>query len=202
MDPAPTSSSGAPANLILLLRTLEAEVRLYPGRVLSARVVDNSDPARAKLSIAGKLLEAQLPDHLQEGQEVRLTVHELSSERVVLSLSTPAELLAGAAAVPVPIAPERYDALSEEEQSEQERQEAGRGAAVSLRYEAPSIGAVDMRLEVRDGTLHALLALRAGEPHTLAREESAKLREGLSASTGLPVELVIQARHDPIELYA
>jgi hypothetical protein len=202
MDPAPTSSSGAPANLILLLRTLESEVRLYPGRVLSARVVDNSDPARAKLSIAGKLLEAQLPDHLQEGQEVRLTVHELSSERVVLSLSTPAELLAGAAASSAPVSSQRDTDRSEESESEQERQDSQRGAAVSLRYQAPNIGAVDMRLEVRDGTLHALLALRAGQPHALAREESAKLREGLIASTGLPVELVIQTRHDPIEIYA
>lgn len=202
MDPAPTSSSGAPANLILLLRTLESEVRLYPGRVLSARVVDNSDPARAKLSIAGKLLEAQLPDHLQEGQEVRLTVHELSSERVVLSLSTPAELLAGAAASSAPVSSQRNTDRSEQDESEQERQDSQRGAAVSLRYEAPNIGAVDMRLEVRDGTLHALLALRAGQPHALAREESANLREGLAASTGLPVELVIQARHDPIEIYA
>jgi hypothetical protein len=181
-------------DLTLLLRTLESEVRLTPGRVLMGRVVDNGDPARAKLSIAGKLLEAQLPAHLQDGQEVRLTVREVSADRVVLSLSNP---LVGEA-------PRQVSDRSEltAEDAEAEGGDAAAGQSVLLRYQAPTIGAVDINLHMQEGTLRAVVAVKAGQPHTLASGEAAALRERLTGATGMAVDLVIQARRDPIELYA
>ncbi len=183
-------------DLTLLLRTLESEVRLAPGRVLMARVVDNGDPAHAKLSIAGKLLEARLPAHLQEGQEVRLTVREVSAEKVVLSLSTPP---------PLAQAPREgsHDAPKDPETSSSAREHDDPTAqTVQLRYQAPTIGAVDVRLTMREGSLQALLAVPAGEAHGLASEQAGELRERLSIVTGLPVDLVVQARRDPVDLYA
>lgn len=183
-------------DLTLLLRTLESEVRIAPGRVLMARVVDNGDPTRAKLSIAGKLLDARLPSHLQDGQEVRLTVREVSAERVVLSLSTP----------PLAEAPrqssERGGADDHEGGSGTSEGRDGTGQQVLLRYQAPTIGAVDVRLNIHQGALRALIAVRAGEPHGLAEQRASELRQRLQSVTGLPVDLVIQARRDPIELYA
>jgi hypothetical protein len=184
-------------DLTLLLRTLESEVRLTPGRVLMGRVVDNGDPARAKLSIAGKLLEAQLPAHLQDGEEVRLTVREVSADRVVLSLSNPFSAEAPRHAS------ERPDlADSDDAEGRADDGDGNAGHSVSLRYQAPTIGAVDVRLHMREGALHALVAVKAGQPHTLARSEATALRERLTAATGLPVELSVQARHDQLELYA
>ena len=184
-------------DLTMLLRTLESEVRIAPGRVLTARVVDNGDPTRAKLSIAGKLLEAQLPSHLKAGEEVRLTVSEVSAEKVVLSLSTPLSAEA-------PRQASDHAKVSDEDASEQEADEDREHTrpAVSLRYQAPTLGAVDVRLQMGAGVLHALVGVRAGQPHKLAREQTAELRERLADATGLPVDLIIQARHDPIELYA
>jgi hypothetical protein len=181
-------------DLTLLLRTLESEVRLTPGRVLMGRVVDNGDPAHAKLSIAGKLLEAQLPSHLQDGEEVRLTVREVTTERVVLSLSG---LLSGEA-------PRQASdrSLSVNEDSGAEGGTGETGQSVVLRYQAATIGAVDVHLHMHGGALHATVALKAGQVHTLARAQAAALRERLAGATGLPVNLIIQARHDPIELYA
>ncbi len=181
-------------DLTLLLRTLEAEVRIAPGRVLTARVVDNQDPAKAKLSIAGKLLEARLPEHLKEGEEVRLTVREVSAEKVVLSLSTP----------PLAEAPRQGSArpdLSEEEVPEGRAGREASGESVRLRYQAPTIGPVDVRLSIHQGALRAIVAVRAGDVHGLAEGQAAELRERLAGITGMAVELVIQARRDPIEIY-
>jgi hypothetical protein len=183
-------------DLTLLLRTLESEVRLAPGRVLMGRVVDNGDPTRAKLSIAGKLLDAQLPSHLQDGQEVRLTVREVTAERVVLSLSNP--LAAEAPRQPS----ERSELAGADGDEEAAGGSREGGPGVLLRYQAPTLGAVDISLQMRAGALSAVVGVRAGGAHTLARGEAAALRERLAGATGLPVDLVIQARHDPIELYA
>jgi hypothetical protein len=182
-------------DLTLLLRTLESEVRLTPGRVLMGRVVENGDPAHAKLSIAGKILDAQLPSHLQEGEEVRLTVSEVTADRVVLSLSNPLSAEAQRQLS------DRSE-LTTDEDSERQGRSGDAGQSVVLRYQAPTIGTVDVRLQMREGALHAMVAVRAGDAHTLARGQAAALRERLSSATGLPVDLVIQARHDPIELYA
>ncbi|HST56901.1 MAG TPA: hypothetical protein VLJ42_13520 [Solirubrobacteraceae bacterium] len=185
-------------DLTLLLRTLESEVKLLPGRVLTARVADNANPAKGMLSIAGRLLEAQLPEHLQQGDQVRLTVRELSSEKVVLSLSGP----------PVPPASpeaqrELRDRASRDQQHEWERRGArDPGQTVAVRYRASTLGAVDLRLHLHDGTLRALVAIAPGEPLTLARSAAEELRERIASATGLDVEVLVQARHDPLEVYA
>jgi hypothetical protein len=186
------------AEMTVLLRTLESEVRLYPGRVLTARVIDGSDPARARLSLAGKLLEAKLPEALRDGEEVRLTVREVSADRVTLSLSASQEGLAAGAQAPL----QSGGLAVQQDSSESKRDGDGAQGSVSLRYDAPSLGPLDMRLELRGGSLLALISVRAGASHELARTGASALREALSASSGLPVELVIRARHDPIELYA
>ena len=183
----------------LLLSTLESEVRLLPGRVLAARVVENANPAHGTLSLAGRLLEAQLPAHLQAGDQVRLTVREIAADRVVLSLSGP----------PIPAAnvdpPRHLRDRGDQDDAEQPQRRGGSAApghAVALRYNASSIGAVDLRLQLGDGKLHAFLALTPGEPLALARGSADELRERLASATGMQVEVVVQARKEPLEVYA
>ena len=71
-----------------VLRTLLApEIKVVPGRALMARVVLADGSGRGSLSIAGFLLEAELPPDVRTGQDLRLIVRDVSPERVLLSLS-------------------------------------------------------------------------------------------------------------------
>src|SRR5271157_856371 len=75
---------------VALLRALETpDLKLAPGRAVMARVVDQQ-AGRGQITIAGAKLDAQLPAHLRAGDELRLTVKEVTADRVVLSMSQPA----------------------------------------------------------------------------------------------------------------
>src|SRR4051794_8172944 len=74
-------------DLQLLRSLMLPELKLLPGRALMARVVDIDAAGRGTLSLAGALLEAELPKHLQAGQEVRLLVRDVTPDRVVLGLA-------------------------------------------------------------------------------------------------------------------
>src|SRR5437763_9770836 len=71
----------------LIRAMLGAELRVAPGRALMARVMSADASGRGSLSIAGAVIEARLPRGVQPGQELRLTVRDITPERVVLSLS-------------------------------------------------------------------------------------------------------------------
>src|SRR5919108_3507655 len=71
-----------------LIRAFEgSELRLTPGRAVLARVVRPQGAERGALSIAGALIEAELPRHLRAGDELRLTVKQASAQRILLELS-------------------------------------------------------------------------------------------------------------------
>src|SRR5436309_10030696 len=71
----------------LIKAVLGAELKIAPGRALVARVVSTDARGRGVITIAGEPLEAELPAHLQAGQELRLVVRSVSAERVVLGLA-------------------------------------------------------------------------------------------------------------------
>ena len=71
----------------LIKAVLGTELRIAPGRMIAARVVNADGQGRGVITIAGEPLEASLPEHLQPGQELRLVVREVSAERVVLGLA-------------------------------------------------------------------------------------------------------------------
>jgi hypothetical protein len=152
------------------------------------------------ITIAGEPLEAELPAHVQPGQELRLFVREVSPERVVLSLSDQ---------VPIPRAPEiplpggGSIRVADDEASAPRRAGARPGThTLSLRYDAPALGAVDLRFELTPAALRVAVALAPGEPLEQAQARAAELQEALQGAVQQAVSVAVQPRHEPLDLYA
>jgi hypothetical protein len=181
----------------LIKAVLGTELKIAPGRALMARVVTADGTGRGSLNIAGTTLEAELPKEVQAGQELRLTVRHVSPDRVELSMS---DQLAppSAAAVPLP----GGGALQVGE-----RDAAGGGSTsdrhtLTLHYDAPSLGPIDMRFELDPGSLRLTATLRAGEPAERAQDAAGQLQSALSDALARPVSVDIRPRHEPLDVYA
>src|ERR1700749_1287527 len=119
-----------------------------------ARVVSLTPGGRGSLSIAGALVDAKLPPGVEAGQELRLTVRHVSPEQVVLGRSDQA----GAAAAPAPATAELPGGGTVRVSERDAGGATGTGAGgdrhmISLRYEAPALGPVDLRFELDPGSL-------------------------------------------------
>lgn len=165
-----------------------------------ARVV-RADPGtgRGALSIAGAVFEAELPKQVRAGQDMRLVVREVNAERVVLSLSDQTAIAVPPPPVPLPgggtVRLTERDATGHEGSP-------GEGHTIALRYDAPTLGAVDLRLQLDAGSLRVTATLAHGEPVTLAQTASDALREALAASSERAVTVTIEARREPLDVYA
>ncbi|HTT28745.1 MAG TPA: hypothetical protein VMG37_10080 [Solirubrobacteraceae bacterium] len=188
----------------LIKAVLGAEVRVAPGRALMARVVTADGLGRGSLNIAGALIDAALPKDIQAGQELRLTVRHVSPERVELSLSDQHAPAAASAAVPLPgggsVRVSERDAGGS----------GGRGSGgsgserhtLSLRYDAPTLGAVDLRFELDPDTLRVSTTVAAGAPYDLAIDSAGDLRDALTKALGRPVAVDVTPRREPLDVYA
>jgi hypothetical protein len=182
---------------IALLRALETpELKLAPGRAVMARVI-TQEAGRGAITIAGAKLDAQLPSHLKPGDELRLTVKEVSADKVVLAVSQ--EPPPAAVAAPPPPRADDLDA-SEEEAPGQEGEKDGR--SLTVRYPAPALGAVDLRFELDDASLRITVALAPGEPFSAAQAAAAQLREAVTGAVDRPVSVTVIPRREPLDVYA
>ena len=186
----------------LIRAVLGAELRVAPGRALMARVMSADASGRGSLSIAGAVIEARLPKGVLAGQELRLTVREVTPERVVLSLSDQAG--AAQAQAPVDLPGGAHVRVSERDASEQGTgSAAGTGRhSLALVYDAPALGPVDLRFELDPQSLRVSVALAAGEPAEQAQDRAAELRDALAEALGRPVAVEITPRRDPLDVYA
>jgi hypothetical protein len=187
----------------LIKAVLGAELKITPGRVLVARVVSTTAQGRGVITIAGEPLEAELPAHLQTGQELKLIVRSVSPERVVLGL---ADQLPSPQATEVPLPGGGAIRIADDDPGAS----GGPGGAgarpgihtLALRYDAPALGAVDLRFELTPGTLKLAVALAPGDPLRRAEDHAADLQDALEAAVERPVSVTVQPRHDPLDLYA
>ncbi len=186
-------------DLLLLRSLLTPGLRISPGRALMARVVRADGSGRGALSIAGEVVEAELPKQIRAGQDVRLVVRQVTADRVVLSLSDQAAIPVAPASVPLP-------GGGTVRVSEREEPAPGSPASdtqiVTLRYDAPTLGAVDLRFELDPASLRVAVTLAAGEPVRHARAESDALRQALQDNVERAVSVKVSARHEPLDLYA
>jgi hypothetical protein len=188
----------------LIRAVLGAELRIAPGRVLAARVVSANPSGRGSLSIAGAVIEAELPKGVQAGQELRLTVRHVSPERVELSMSDQAAAApaAGSLAIPLPgggrvqITERDAGATGSPGPSGADRH------TLALVYDAPALGPVDLRFELDPQSLRLTATLAAGEPHQRAVDAAGELREALSAALGRAVAVDVLPRREPLDVYA
>ena len=189
----------------LIKAVLGAELRIAPGRALMARVVTADGSGRGSLNIAGAVIDAALPKEIQAGQELRLTVRHVSPERIELSLSDQ-RLSTPAAADAVPLPRGGTVQVAERDAGGGGSGAAGGGGAdrhtLSLRYDAPALGAVDLRFELDRESLCLSATLAAGSPFDLALDGAGELRDALAAAIGRPVRVDLSARREPLDVYA
>src|SRR4051812_26493731 len=113
----------------LLLRTKFPDVPLREGATFVARVASRGEGGAAALVVAGELLTASVPDEVEAGQTLRLTVSQVTPERVVLRMEQ--QPPAAAAPPPPPAADARPARVTVEERPGGRRLTPGE-AAVTL----------------------------------------------------------------------
>jgi hypothetical protein len=181
----------------LLLRTQLPEVTLRPGTSIVARVLSRGDN-HGVLVIAGIPLSAQLPAEVgKTGETLRLTVSDVTPERVTLQL----DQLVNPAAQPPPEATERPKVTVREEPRTvsvggEER------STVALSFTSTTLGRLDLRLELAGTRISAAVEAPAGRTFALADAAAGRLHDGLHARTGLDASVEVTPRREPLDLYA
>lgn len=172
------------------------DVKLTPGRVIVARVVQTGPDGRGELSIAGARLSALLPAGVHEGEELRLLVKDVSAERVLLTIQADAALESG---LPLPAHQPRDEEIDPDGG---EAQAFGPVTHVlALRYDAPALGTVDLRFELYEGALRVNVAMAGQAALARARDGSEELHAALARASGLEVSVNVSARRPPLNVY-
>ena len=208
-----------------LLRAQLPDLPLREGATLLARVASRGE-SNAVIVLAGIPLTAQVPPEVQAGATLRLKVQEVTAERITLQIdrgqpaappapTTPADAappppaavpgapdpaLAGAPAPPLDAPQERVEVR---ERPARKRSAIGGEPAdvVSLAFTSPTLGRLDLRLELRGERLLAEVTTQAGLPHAVASGASERLRARL-LKAGLDPTVEVHARRDPFDVYA
>ena len=213
------------------------DIKIVPGRAVMARVVQAPPGQKGSLSIAGYLVEAELPENVQTGDDLRLVVRDVNAERVLLAITDPHEQAqqsqGGNQATPTQPAPQTqggqgpdHAQLAEPSLAAQggwgpvplpgggnvqvaERDAGGAGGRpgerqnVLMRYNAPALGAVDLRFQMDAGALSLAVSVAPGQPLELARAGVESLRQALTESlAGQAVSVTVFPRREPLDLYA
>jgi hypothetical protein len=194
----------APVNLVLL-RGLLPDLALTPGTFVTARVLD----ART-VSLAGVKLGAQLPEGAAAGQVLRLRVEEANGDRIHLRIvAGPAqqEQAQQAAAPQVPASAYQLALpggavarVHVEERDEAGGGRAGAGAArsVVVRYDSPTLGRLDIRLDAVSAAVH----VTEGDPAARVRAAAGALRDALTQAGGAPVLVTVHPREQTLDVQA
>ena len=174
-------SSVAAIHLGPLARLPDLAALLVPGRVLVGSVLERRGD-HGLLLLAGRPLVAQLPPDVEAGSRLRLRVALDGSARAAVTLQVlgdaPPPAAAPAATAPPPIAVPMPDGGRLVVLRDGEAVDGAPGpgtASVSLRYDAPGLGRVDLRISGSAVAVH----LPAGTPAALARSAAPELSAAL-----------------------
>jgi hypothetical protein len=190
----------APLSLVLL-RGLLPDVRLVPGVVVQARVLD----ARTVV-LAGVRMQAQLPAGVEAGQVLRLRVEEASTERlhlrVVESPGAPQLQNAQQADAAPTVPADAYQLMLpggilarihvEEREEAARRGGAAPAKSVVVRYDSPTLGRLDVRLDAQSAAVH----VSGGDPALAVAEAAGALRDALVGASGGPVLVTVHPREE------
>jgi hypothetical protein len=180
-----------------LLRGLLPELKLTPGTFVTGRVLDPKT-----LNLAGVRLAAQLPAGVVPGQVLRLQVQEATTERIHLRVVEPGTPLAQAAqaAEPPQVPANAYQLALPggilAKVHVEEREEAGgrKGSAaartVVVRYDSPTLGRLDVRLDAHSAAIH----VADGDPALAVAAAADVLRDALARATGNPTQVTVHPR--------
>jgi hypothetical protein len=187
---------------LVLLRGLLPDLSLTPGTMVTGRVLD----ART-LSLAGVRLAAQLPEGVAAGQVLRLRVAETSTDRIHLRIVEAAGQQATEAAAPQ-VPPSAYQlalpggAVARVHVEEREEADGKRGAgqarSVVVRYDSPTLGRLDIRLDASSAAVH----VSDGDPAARVRAAADQLRDALTEAGGAPVLVTVHPRAQTLNVQA
>jgi hypothetical protein len=180
----------------LLLREALPDLALRPGALVVARVASRGE-RHGVLVLGGIPLTAQLPESVRAGETLRLKVADVTSERVTLQLEPPAP-------PPDQPPPPRADAPRVAVQEPPRRRvEGGEAvASVALAFSSEVLGRLDLRIDLRSGSVQAFVDAPAGSVHDLAQDESARLRDALALGTAREASVTVRPRRQPFDVYA
>jgi hypothetical protein len=178
-----------------LLREQMPDVTLRPGSTVVARVAATHEQ-RAVIVLAGVPLTAEVPPGLENGATLRLKVREVTPDRVTLQIDqqtvTPQ--------APPPAAQEPRVVV--EEPPHRGRGEDGDPAdIVSLSFTSPTLGRIDLRLELNGVRLLTDVTTAAGPATDLAQQSGERLRANLEGK-GLDATVRVRARRQSFDAYA
>lgn len=182
----------------LLLQTQLPDITLRPGTSVVARVLSRGAD-HGVLVIAGIPLTAQLPTEIgRAGETLRLSVSDVTPERVTLQL----EQVVPPAAQPPPT-PAQAARVRVEDEPRTVRAGGEERSTVALSFHSEPLGRLDLRLELVAGhRVSATVAAPAGRSFDLADAASGRLHDGLHARTGLEADVRVTPRREPLDVYA
>ena len=73
---------------------------------------------------------------------------------------------------------------------------------MTLRYETPALGAIDLRFDLDPTSLRVAVTLDGGEPLRRAQADAVNLRQALEDNLDRTVGLKLAARREPFNVYA
>jgi hypothetical protein len=188
----------------LLRAVLATDLQLSVGRELMARVAAITAEGRGTLNIAGMPLEAELPSTVQAGEELRLVVREVTPEKVVLSIQDETQPPAAPLA---PVEPPRVPLPNGGSLQVTERDVSGQLATndgthtLTLRYDAPTLGTIEMRFTLTPGALNLALEVPPGA-HATAADNVSQLATSLTNVAERPARVTVSPRREPLEVFA
>lgn len=178
-----------------LLREQLPDVTLRPGSTVVARVASLHEQ-RAVLVLAGIPLTAEVPPGVENGATLRLKVREVTPERVTLQIDPQA--------VPQQAPPPQAQQprVVVDEPPYRGRGEDGEPAdIVSLSFNSPTLGRIDLRLELNGVRLLTDVTTPAGPATDLAAGSSERLRANLEGK-GLDATVRVRPRRQSFDGYA
>jgi hypothetical protein len=178
-----------------LLRHQMPELVLRPGISVMARVASLGQ-GHGVIVLAGIPVTAQLPPGIVAGETIKLHVQEVTQDRVVLRLDQ-SPLAAPMAA---PAQPQAQIAV--QEPPRQRGQGGEGGASVALSFQSPSLGRIDLRIDLAAQALHVGVAALPGRPLEAAEDGSERLRATLESALGLRSTVRVTPRREPLDIYA
>jgi len=193
---------------LTMLRAIAPDVPLTVGSVMGARVLSREGD-RGTLLLLGARLAAQLPEGVQAGDRLRVSVQEASADRLVLKVLETPQAPAQAGPQPTALPPLALPGgatarlfVEPDEEGTSRRGGEDRPRTIFLRYDSPSLGRIDIALTLTGEAIGAALQLSAGEPARVARTGSPGLQGALAAAAGRPALVQILARDETVDLRA
>jgi len=187
-----------------LLRNQLPDVTIREGASIMARVLSKGE-GHAVITIAGIPVTAQVPPEVQAGATLRLRVQEVTPERVTLQLTPDQPAQASPNQVIGTFTPGAQPVQAKVEVEERPARRRGADGEpadiVSLAFTSPTLGRLDLRLELRGERLLTEITTPAGRPTAIANEGAERLRARLEAK-GLEATVRVRPRHQPLDLYA